>query len=384
MDKYIDPDRPLNYRYSSINNSLIDKYLLKRWWAFAFRALPPEIPANLVSIVGNFGSWAAFVLLITAALDPPARYNPWLFIAAAFCIAFYHTLDAIDGMQARRAGASGPLGEFVDHWFDSFNTFLLPLGLLVLFPVLPPIIALALLYLFVAADLFTLEAVRKTGVLVFDRISADEGVVLNILLLIAIGLLGYDFWATPFAFGIAPIHLVFAFSGISLAVMCVKCTIRTGGLDRAAAEFLFLMPIVAWTFLAAKSEGLLALICGGLLLGFTASRFSGDLLRERLLGLEYKYVPYDLPFLGVILLASVYLPGLPSNASSTAGWIALAWTLSTLFIQFNAALFRVEEVLGIGLLGPLETESRSYAISSRIRDNFATAGAFFQDLIERR
>jgi len=383
MDKYSDPDRPLHYTYSSINKSLIDKYLLRHWWAIAFKALPEGVPANLVSIVGNVGSWTAFALLVTAGINPAARHNPWLFIVAAICVAFYHTLDAIDGMQARRAGASGPLGEFVDHWFDSFNTFILPLGFVIAFPVLPPVLAVLFIYLFLASDLLTLEAVRRTGVLVFDSFGIDEGVFLNILLMLAVGILGYDFWATPLALGISPIQITFAASSLPLLVFFVKCVAKTGGLDRAAVEALFLMPIATWTVLAQKSGATGAVLCGGLLLGFTASRFSGDLLRERLLGLEYKYVPFDLPFLGLALLASVLMPGVNPKAIGEIGWIALTWTLCTLGYQFLAALFRVEEVLGIGLFGPIEIDSRAYAISSRIRQNWATAGEAIQDLIDR-
>jgi hypothetical protein len=276
------------------------------------------------------------------------------------------------------------LGEFIDHWFDSFNTFILPLGFIIAFPVLPPVVAILLIYLFVAADLLTLEAVRKTGVLVFDPFGIDEGLFMNILLVLSIGILGYDFWARPLAFGIAPIHVVFAFFGLSLIVFAVRCAAQTGGLDRAAVEALFLSPIAAWTIIAAPAGGLGTLLCGCLLLGFSASRFSGDLLRERLLGLEYKYVPFDLPFLGLALLGSVLVPGMHPKMIVDIGWIALAWTLCTLFYQFTAALFRVEEVLGIGLLGPLETDSRAYAVSARIRQNWATAGEALQNLIDRR
>ena len=35
-----------------------------------------------------------------------------------------HTLDGIDGKQARRTGSSSPLGEMFDHGLDSWSTSL--------------------------------------------------------------------------------------------------------------------------------------------------------------------------------------------------------------------------------------------------------------------
>ena len=45
----------------------------------------------------------------------------WTFFFAAFCIFVYINMDAIDGKQARRTGASSPLGQLFDHGCDSFS-----------------------------------------------------------------------------------------------------------------------------------------------------------------------------------------------------------------------------------------------------------------------
>lgn len=370
MDRYEDPERPLHYRYKSVNRSLIDKYLLDRWWSFAIKAIPLWMPANFVSIAGNVGSWLAFILLAGLHLGPSALggHPPsWVFLVAALCVAFYHTLDALDGKQARRTKSSGPLGEFVDHWFDSFNAFLLPLGLILAFPSLTAPAALALVYLFVAADFLKLEEVRKTGVLVFDAISADEGVFLNILLLLAIGFFGYDFWARPLVLGLSPIELLLVIGAGCLLVVCARCLAATGGFRRLAVEAGFLAPIAVWTILAEPSMGRPALLLGSLLLGFTASRFSGELLRERLMGLEYSWFPPDLAALDAALLATVLLPGISARVVVAVGAAALVWTLLALVLQFLKAVTRVEDVLGIGLFGPVERESRGFVFTFRGR-----------------
>ena len=46
----------------------------------------------------------------------------WFYSAFAHFMA--HTLDGIDGKQARRTGSSSPLGEMFDHGLDSWSTSL--------------------------------------------------------------------------------------------------------------------------------------------------------------------------------------------------------------------------------------------------------------------
>ncbi|KAI8097663.1 uncharacterized protein BX664DRAFT_257783 [Halteromyces radiatus] len=48
----------------------------------------------------------------------------WVYYTFAFGLFAYQSLDAIDGKQARRTGASGPLGELFDHGCDAINTSL--------------------------------------------------------------------------------------------------------------------------------------------------------------------------------------------------------------------------------------------------------------------
>jgi phosphatidylglycerophosphate synthase len=389
MDRYEDPDRPLNYSYKSINNSLIDKYLLKHWWKLAFKAMPAKANANAVSMVGNIGSWLAFILLSGLPWGPAGLHGKapsWVFFASAFALSFYHTLDALDGMQARRTGAAGPLGEFIDHWFDSFNAFIMPLGLLMAFPVMPPFFVAVIVLLFVSADLLTLEAVRKTGVLVFDPFSMDEGVFAYIALLVAIGAAGYHFWASPLVFGLAPIQLVFIFFAASLFVFCLRCLAATGGLKRLAVELAFLAPIAAWMLLAYDDIGRMGLLCGSLLLGFTASRFTGDLLRERLMGLEYPYFPRDLVVLDLSLVVSGLLPGPSARFMITVGWAALTWTMLALALQFRKAISRVEDVLGIGLFGPVSADAPRLSISTlafRIRQRSEQRAYALREYFER-
>ena len=56
--------------------------------------------------------------------DPPIPR--WVWLLCAFSHFMAHTLDGIDGKQARRTGSSGPLGELFDHGVDSWTAMLVP------------------------------------------------------------------------------------------------------------------------------------------------------------------------------------------------------------------------------------------------------------------
>jgi ethanolaminephosphotransferase len=51
----------------------------------------------------------------------------WVWLVCAVFHFTAHTLDGIDGKQARRTGTSGPLGELFDHGLDSWTSLFTPL-----------------------------------------------------------------------------------------------------------------------------------------------------------------------------------------------------------------------------------------------------------------
>ncbi len=358
MERYIDPDRPLKYQYKCVNKSVVDRYVLRHWWPLAIKAIPARMPSNLVSMVGNLGSYFAFLILCGAIFGPvplAGRAHPWIFGLVAFGLFFYQTFDALDGIQARRTGAAGPLGEFVDHWFDSFNVFLLPLGIALAFPVVNASFVAICCILFAAADWLMLRSIRNTAVLVFDAVSTEEGQVLAQLFYLSIWILGYDFWALPGALGFPPIWLGYAAIALGMLGSSINSFRTAGGLSLLAIELASLLPLVVWTVLCLPLHGSRALLLGGLIIGFSGSLFSGGLLKERLLGTVYPPFRQDILIIDAVLLLSVLVPGLPSWLPIGAGLACLAALLVALGIQFNSAIERVKLVCGRGLFGLVGT-----------------------------
>jgi phosphatidylglycerophosphate synthase len=355
MERYSNPDRPLEYSYQSINNSVINAFYNRYWLPIAIKAIPERMSANLVSVIGDIGAWAAFLILSGLVVGPMSvagRERPWLFGVCALCLFFYHTMDSLDGIQARRTGSSGPLGEFVDHWFDSFNTFLIPLGIGLAFPAIPPLMVAITILLCCLADWLSLRTTRNTGILVFGRVSSEEALLVSYLFCLAIWATGYDFWTQPGLFGIPRVVLAYSITPIAFLASIVMTFKSAGRPDLLAIMLSCILPLFAWTIIGEQLYGAAALLAGCLLMGFTAARFSGDVMRDRLVGLEYRGFYPGILLMDALLLSSELLPGLPAWVPSSVIALSLVWIFYALAGQFSRTVARVRETLGVGFFGP--------------------------------
>ena len=63
--------------------------------------------------------------LIFLMIDPSISkgYPKILYLLGAFGLFLFHTLDVLDGKQARRIGASSPVGQLLDHGIDAYTLF---------------------------------------------------------------------------------------------------------------------------------------------------------------------------------------------------------------------------------------------------------------------
>ncbi|PIK37769.1 putative ethanolaminephosphotransferase 1 [Apostichopus japonicus] len=130
------------YKYSSIDNSPLSIYIMHPFWNKCVQFVPMWVAPNLLTFLGLL--LILLLYLILAYLDwwyyasnrtvleyPAIATSVWFFCAA--CQLVSHTLDGIDGKQARRTGSSTPLGELFDHGSDSVVAGLLPLALYSIF-----------------------------------------------------------------------------------------------------------------------------------------------------------------------------------------------------------------------------------------------------------
>ncbi|KAK0609373.1 CDP-alcohol phosphatidyltransferase-domain-containing protein [Bombardia bombarda] len=113
------------YKYSSVDHSLVSKYVLKPFYTnVVIKCFPKSMAPNLITLTG--------FMFVVANLLTLLWYNPtldqdcpvWVYYSWAAGLFLYQTFDAVDGTQARRTHQSGPLGELFDHGVDAVNTSL--------------------------------------------------------------------------------------------------------------------------------------------------------------------------------------------------------------------------------------------------------------------
>lgn len=110
-----------SYKYSSVDKSLISKYILQHYWNGCVQLLPLWLAPNMVTLLGFM---AILVNVLFLELFIPDLVGPgptWLYFSFALGLWMYSTMDNIDGKQARRTGTSSGLGELFDHGIDSLN-----------------------------------------------------------------------------------------------------------------------------------------------------------------------------------------------------------------------------------------------------------------------
>ena len=113
------------YKYSSVDRSLVSRYSLKPyWWSQVIELFPLSMAPNMITLSG-FGFVIANILTMLYYTPTMDRDCPsWVYASWSIGLFLYQTFDAIDGSQARRTKQSGPLGELFDHGVDALNTSL--------------------------------------------------------------------------------------------------------------------------------------------------------------------------------------------------------------------------------------------------------------------
>ncbi len=175
-----DPD----YAYLCEDKSILLPIFKKRLWNPLAERIPERFSANTLSLTGSLCASLAFT---SSMMINPAY--PILYLLPGFLIFCYLTLDNIDGSHARKTGQSSPLGEFIDHWLDTFNNGLVIWGLGAALQ-LPHWMILMLLGAVGLAFFGTLWEQRHTGIIQMDMFGNVEGLVLVSLLYLLLALFG--------------------------------------------------------------------------------------------------------------------------------------------------------------------------------------------------
>eukprot|EP00042_Codosiga_hollandica_P029003 m.156888 g.156888 ORF g.156888 m.156888 type:complete len:239 (-) comp52939_c0_seq23:830-1546(-) len=129
------------YKYKVSDPAAINIYVFRPWWTWSFRVVPMWFVPNLMTIFGVLLTSASMLavfyydsgcdILTRHSNDPSSELIPWyVWCAMGLAHLVGNALDQWDGIQARRVGSSGPLGEWFDHGLDAaaFIFVIIPIG----------------------------------------------------------------------------------------------------------------------------------------------------------------------------------------------------------------------------------------------------------------
>lgn len=169
------------YSYAAQDQSICCEFIYKCFVYPFLELLPYQIPANIITIISNSLVSLAFVI---AMQSEKGNYHLWF--AIPVLILCYVIGDYSDGEQARRSKTSSPLGEFLDHFLDTFVTGQLLISLLVVYNVKnPAIVAISLTIAYFAQAVAFWER-YKVGKMYFAKFSSTES-IFSLTILITIG-----------------------------------------------------------------------------------------------------------------------------------------------------------------------------------------------------
>jgi len=260
------------YRFICVDKSYF-RSLFKKYYVASFLPfVPKKLTANFLTLLSSVAMW----LLLALSFQTGVLGSGLLALAFAFLLHFYVLGDYLDGMHARDTGTSSPLGEFMDHHFDVYNSAITITACFALLHMEMSTLFYFILWLSYLAFGATMVEEKERGELYFGFPGPFEGVfAVFILFLSCIPAAGYEFWQAPL-FGEVPRYwIVILGSGIGFAVTCWNAFQRVGYVPAQFKWFCFgslplvfvlpmvdLSPVLTWLILAFYCGDYIARVMG--------------------------------------------------------------------------------------------------------------------------
>lgn len=163
----------MEYKYDAHDASLMTPFLYRFFISPMLKIVPYQIPANIITIISNSCVLVSFII---AGFGYYRNNFDFYFLIPILCF-LYLIGDCFDGVQARRTKTCSPLGEYFDHFLDSFVTGLLTGTLLFALRSTNPIVIIFPFQALYLGQIGTFWGRLKKGVMSFGLISTSEGVM---------------------------------------------------------------------------------------------------------------------------------------------------------------------------------------------------------------
>lgn len=111
-----------NWKYDVVDDSISTK-IFTPFWNYILNWLPLWLAPNVITVAGMI----AVIVTYLGVYVYGEKYSTVVYLLAFLGVMTFHTLDALDGKQARRTGTSSPVGELLDHTCDQITGLCLTL-----------------------------------------------------------------------------------------------------------------------------------------------------------------------------------------------------------------------------------------------------------------
>lgn len=161
------------YSYTADDQSLLTPPIYKFCVTPLMKIIPYRLPANIITMIANSFITASLCIAYFNYING-TFIALWLIPVLSFC---YIVGDFSDGIQARRTGTGSPLGEYFDHFLDSFVTgYLTGIILLCMRVKNPFMLFLPYIFLYIG-QIGTFWERFTRGVMSFSKFSTSEGII---------------------------------------------------------------------------------------------------------------------------------------------------------------------------------------------------------------
>lgn len=355
-------ERLKDYKYSSVDRSIVSRVALKPFYSKFILLFPKWMAPNLITLLG-----LGFVVINLVCI---LAYNPtfdqecptWVYVSCAVGLFMYQTFDACDGLQARRTGQSGPLGELFDHCCDAVNTTLEVL-------IFCAVVNTGYTWAVVASQFATLLNFYlstweeyHTGTLFLSEFSGPvEGILLIIAIYLTTAVCGPAFWHQPRLGEYSLMHLYLVFAGLGLAANVLYASLNVQKAKRAKKELFgpaaiqnlpfiyYFASLFMWYYVQqdlVTTVNLLAMVFGT---GITVALVVGQIISAHLTKQAFPGMnPLLLgPTVGVLVH---FVSGGSAYAATSLSWVLLGASLTLYSTFVYEVIHAITGYLNIGCL----------------------------------
>lgn len=349
--KFNDPERIRSYVYRCRDQSILSPLLRRYVCQPLLTVIPKSWAPNLITLLGHVSILIGFIwIAVFTQGGPMASLGPVTFLISAVSIAIYILADIIDGLQARRLGVSGPLGDYIEHALDTSAGFLVPLGALMAYGADMGFGTMLVLGCGMAWWTTTAERLT-TGELRLPPFSDIESHALFMTIHLVAAVAGPDFWRLPFL-AVPAIDAAVLFGIAVSAVISSIAIFKVGpAITSLAGLGASWLPYMIWYLtLRAKDLELAASPLPAFIFGMIAARHVEEMLRRCILGTKPLLLDWPIILTGIALIASL-LPPLAHDASLQLAAMIAATVAVTLYTigQFVIAARFLASTLNIRL-----------------------------------